>query len=274
MWRLGLGYRRAMHDWIAAEPEAVDCLEVTAEHFFEGGASTLKNLAEKYHLYVHGLGLSLGTPGPLDSQVLKSFAQVARWAKAEWVSEHVAFTRAGGVDLGHLNPVPKNENSLQVLTEHAIEVREVCGKPLILENITSDLQVGGTMAETEFLNRLCDAANCGLLLDVTNLFINSKNHGYEALDWLRQVQPEYIRQLHIVGYSLVEGRYRDQHSAAIQEDLMDLFREVIDYSEVQAVILERDQRMDEIDEIEKELIRLRQILEQHRPRQRDCQIAE
>src|SRR6185369_5792822 len=102
---IGVGYRRELSAWIDTRPLGVTCLEITAEHFYAGCTERLAQLAKNFHLFVHGLGLSLGTPGPLDHQRLEQFARVAALADPDWISEHVAFTRTAEVDLGHLNPV-------------------------------------------------------------------------------------------------------------------------------------------------------------------------
>ncbi len=256
MRRLGVGYRKALDDWLNTRPTQVKSLEITAEHFFDSGDEFLTTLSESYPLLVHGLGLSLGTPGPLCKDTLSKFARVAKAANAEWVSEHVAFSRTADVDLGHLNPVPHNEESLKVLVDHALEVSAVCGRPLVLENITSSLKVPGSISETDFLNRLCQQANCGLLLDATNLFINAKNHNYDPFAWFRELEPSSIRQMHVVGYHQRDGVYHDSHSAVIQDDLLELIIAIVEYSDVEAITLERDGRLDETEEIENELNRL------------------
>src|SRR5207237_818107 len=133
-------------------------------------------LSKDFSLFVHGLGMSLGTPGPLDKQRMEMFKSVVDRANPLWISEHVAFTRAGEIDLGHLNPIRASRESLQIVSDHAIELSEYCGKKLLLENITSHIQLPGEMSETDFLGMLCEKAHCGLLLDVTNLFVNSQNH--------------------------------------------------------------------------------------------------
>jgi uncharacterized protein (UPF0276 family) len=252
---------------LARRPAGVGNLEITAEHFFSGGESLLRELAKDYDLFVHGLGLSLGTPGPLCESTLEQFARVAEIAEAKWVSEHVAFSRTADVDLGHLNPLPRTEESLSNMIEHTIEVSQRCQRPMVLENITASLDVGGTMEETEFLNRLCDSANCGLLMDVTNLFINSKNHGYDPAAWVRRIDASRITQLHVVGYSEHAGVYHDHHSNRIQDDLMELIEFVLEYADVQAVTLERDERLEAVDEIEAELDRLNGVINRYFPEQ-------
>jgi len=189
----------------------------------------------------------------------KSVARVVRLANPEWISDHIAFTRTAEVDLGHLNPVPPTREILSVIADHAREVSERCGKPMLLENITSHIQLTGDLSETDFLNQLCERANCGLLLDVTNLFINSRNHGFDALKWLHEIEPRHIRQLHIVGYSRAGERYTDSHSQPIQEELIELARAVVNHAPVQAIILERDEDLPATDELELEIAKLKRI---------------
>jgi len=253
---IGVGYRRELAQWIASRPPEVGCLEITAEHFFDGGKEKLSKLTKDYPLFVHGLGLSLGTPGPLDQSTLDKFAAVVEAAQPEWISEHVAFTRSEEIDLGHLNPIPPSVETLAVLVDHAIEVSERCGRTLILENITTHLRLDGDLSETEFLNKLCERAGCGLLLDVTNLFINSRNHKFDAGRWLRELEPSRIAQLHVVGYSLRDGYWHDLHAEPIQNDLFELVCDVLNYAPVRSVIIERDARFPCTDELTQDLKRL------------------
>jgi len=257
--KIGIGYRRELSSWVASKPAAVDCLEITAEHFFHNGEEHLAALAKQYPLYVHGLGLSLGTPGALDQNHLDKFARVVKTANPAWISEHVAFTRTGEADLGHLNPVPPSRQMREVIASHAQEVAERCGKPMLLENITSHVKLTGDLSETDFFNELCERARCGMLLDVTNLFINSRNHHFDPVEWLHAIEPKHIVQLHIVGYSRSGERYTDSHGAPIQEELIALAREVVRYAAVQAVILERDEDFPGIDGLETEISKLVRI---------------
>ncbi|MEO6036633.1 MAG: DUF692 domain-containing protein [Verrucomicrobiota bacterium] len=246
----GIGYRRELDAWIDGKPRGVDCLEITAEHFFSNGEKRLAQLAKDFHLFVHGLGLSLGTPGKLNPDRLDQFARVVKIADPDWISEHVAFTRTAEVDLGHLNPVPPTREMLNIIADHAREVSERCGKPILLENITSHVRLSGELSETDFLNELCERADCGLLLDVTNLFVNSRNHDFDPLEWLHEIEPRHITQLHIVGYSRAGERYTDGHSQPIQNELIELARAIADYAPVKAIILERDEEFPAPQELE------------------------
>ena len=271
MRRVGVGYRRELAGWIAQRPPEIGCLEITAEHFFDGGKQLLRELSRDYPLFVHGLGLSLGTPGPLDAATLTQFAEVVETAEPQWISEHVSFTRSDEVDLGHLNPIRPDQRSLDVITEHACELMEQFHLPLLLENVTSYLRIEGDFREPDFLNRLCQQSGCGLLLDVANLFINSKNHGFDAIDWLKELECSYIRQLHVVGYSFHEDVWRDYHQEAIQDELFELLDWLLDAAPVESIIVERDSNFPGPKAMTQELKQLEAAFERHRP---DCGAGE
>jgi uncharacterized protein (UPF0276 family) len=259
MAMVGVGYRQPLAGWIDSQPSGLECLEITAEHFFDGGHERLRQLRGRFALFVHGLGLSLGTPGPLDAERLDRFARVVEAAQPEWISEHVAFTRTPETDLGHLNPIRPTRESARLIADHARAVADRCQRPIILENITSHLRINGELSEPEFLNAVCEAADCGLLLDVTNLFISSRNHGFDALEWLRALDPARIVQLHIVGFAQRGERYADDHAHPVQPELLDLAREVIAYAPVRAIILERDVDFPAAETMADELDKLRRL---------------
>ncbi len=261
---VGVGYRGPLADWITTQPETVGCLEITAEHFFSGGEDRLAWLAERFPLFVHGLGLSLGTPGPLDDNTLRAFKRVVDIACPLWISEHVAFTRSEETDLGHLNPIPPSRRSLDVIVDHAKELADVCQRPVILENITSHIALKGELSEPDFLNELCDRAGCGLLLDATNLFINSRNHSFDPLRWLEELNLSNIVQMHVVGYSFNDGVWSDHHGTAIQDELFELVAHIVTRSPVRAVIIERDAHFPAPEELESELRRLEDVCESAR----------
>jgi hypothetical protein len=263
--RIGIGYRHELVPWLARHPRSISCLELTAEHFYDNPQRMAAFAAwrdyspTRLSCFVHGLGLSLGTPGPLDRTRLDQFAEVAEASGADWISEHVAFTRTSETDLGHLNPVPPTRESVRIMAEHALELSARCKKPLLLENITSHVRLRGELSETEFLNDLCGRASCGLLLDVTNLYVNSRNHGFDPVRWLHEIEPKNIQQLHIVGYSRRNEQFIDDHSKAVQPELLELARAVISCAPVKAIILERDADFPGQTEMDAELTKLESL---------------
>lgn len=257
---IGLGYRAGMSRWLSAGAPDVECLELTAEHFFDASDAAISTLGERYPCSVHGLGLSLGTPGPLDEATLSRYSRVARLARARWATEHVAFTHAAGIDLGHLNPVAPTASNLALLLEHAFAVHEATGLPVCLENIAADLRLTGTLTEPDFLNALCESPHIRLLLDVTNLFVNAHNHGFDPYAWIAELQPGIVRQIHVVGFGTKGGRMVDDHRAPIQCEILDLMAAAADRHDVDAVILERDLDIPGPEGLIGELLRVRRSL--------------
>jgi uncharacterized protein len=257
---IGLGHRPTLASWLADGVSEVNCVELTAEHFFDAPDAAISRIGDQYVCSVHGLGLSLGTPGPLDAPTLRNYARVARLSKAQWVSEHVAFTRTAEVDLGHLNPVAPTRDNLKLLTDHVQQVQVATARPIRLENITTELRLSGSFSEPEFLNALCEWPDVGLLLDVTNLFINARNHRFDAEDWLSELQPGVVRQMHIVGYGEEYGRLVDDHRSPIQPELLELMAAAAERHDVEAVFVERDLDIPGPPELVGELSRVRQAL--------------
>ena len=195
MTRIGVGHRPELALWIDSRPPEIGCLEIVAEHFADPKRFwRLRTIAETYPLSLHSLGLSLGTPGPLDHEALTRLVEIVAVAEPLWVSEHIGFCRTAEVDLGHFNPVSPTRESIRVIADHAREVVEACGRPLILENITANRTIPGELLETDFLNRLSEESGCGLLLDVTNLFVNARNFGFDPYTWLRDIDPHPCHQ--------------------------------------------------------------------------------
>ncbi|MCB1221891.1 MAG: DUF692 domain-containing protein [Planctomycetales bacterium] len=238
---IGIGWRRNLAGMISIGDDRIQCLEIVPDHFLDSGRQQLAELSGRYPVFVHGLSCSLGTPGPMDEEYLRGFKQVCDACQPHWISEHVAFTRAGGIDLGHLNPLSPTRANLQTIASNAQELQERLERPLLLENITSSIRLQGDMPENEFLVELCRRADCRLLLDVTNLFINARNHGFDPQRWLELVPAELVVQLHVVGYQLDgNGRYHDSHDQPLQADLLELIGLVMESHQPEAVILERD----------------------------------
>jgi len=256
---IGIGHRQPLAGWIRSRPSEIQMVEVTAEHFFDSDGESLRQLRQAYPLAVHGLGLSLGTRGPVDALTLDRFEAVVKAADPLWVSEHVAFTRTPEVDLGHLNPVSPTRENAAVLAEHALEIMERCKKRLLLENIATHVRLEGDLSEPEFLNQVCERSGAELLLDVTNLFVNARNHGYDPVEWLSALDDSRIVQLHVVGYTEAFGRYHDRHAERPQREIWELVESVVSRASIEGIILERDENFPPVEELAAELRTLREV---------------
>ncbi|MFL2942721.1 MAG: DUF692 domain-containing protein [Limisphaerales bacterium] len=260
---VGLGFRDRYSTDLFSDDPGVDFLEITADHFFEASASKqrqLELLRDRYTLIPHGLDLSLGSAEGLDAEYLSQLANLVNALNPPWWSEHIACTRAGGIQIGHLSPVPFNEKGRQVVVQNIHRVQEQIPVPLILENITYDVTLpGGSEVEGEFLARIMEETGCGLLLDITNLYTNTVNHGLDATVFLNALPAEHVVQLHFTGGHEANGRLVDSHSRATPEPVWDLMATVLQQFPVKGIILERDENLPPYEELRAEMHRARQL---------------
>lgn len=241
---VGMGYRDTYAREMFEFAEQIDFLEITADHFLDvpdARLHFLDQLREQFTLIPHGLNLSLGSAEGLNRDYLQQLAQLVHAVNPPWWSEHICFTQSGGVEIGHLAPVPFSSNGLSTLCENIRIATDAIEAPLILENITYPFNMPGTNRnEIDFLCELLERTDCGLLLDVTNLFINSVTHGYDAREFLHQLPADSIVQLHFVGCELVDGKWVDNHGQSTNPEIWGLLDAVFEYAPVKGVILERD----------------------------------
>ena len=265
---VGLGFREPFRAEIFLNRDRVDFVEITADHYL--GASSEKSaelalLEDHFPVIPHGLNLSLGSAEGLDLDYLDALAALVNRIDPPWWSEHVAFTHSGGVEIGHLTPLPFTREALDALCANIDEVRRRIESPLILENISYILAwPGAEMDEAEFLTELTYRTECGLLLDVTNLYTNAVNHGFDPADFLNRLPLERVVQLHVAGGHWHEGLLIDSHSRPIPPEVWALTEEVVARAPVKGIILERDETLPPIDELLTDLDRARAIGRRHR----------
>jgi len=252
--RVGIAYRPALASWIESRPP--QCLEVAAEPFYKAGERQLRGLAALCPLVVHSTRLSLGTPGPIDPEELHWLARVVAAADPLWVSDHLGFSRTAEVDLGWTVPVVPGPESLAVVVSHVREVQEQLGRPFLVENVVHFLPTAGVRSEPELLNTLCRETGAGILLDLTALVVNARNHGFDPRRWLRDLALEHVAQLHVGGCALDGERWHDSHRDPVPDEVLELAAEVLRAAPVRAVILERDGRYPPPAALEAELGRL------------------
>lgn len=265
---VGLGYRALHFSDLFLQRREVDFLEITADHFFDAPPERLEQLAllrEHFTLIPHGLNLSVGSADGLSTDYLEKFAELAGNLNPPWWSEHLAFTRAGGVEIGHLTPLPFTREAVAAVAANVKRARQAIPFPLILENITYTISLPGQeMGEGEFLRRVVDATGCGLLLDVTNLFINSANLGFDPRRWLDEAPLDAVVQLHFVGAQRSGERWVDTHSAAVGPDIWSLMDEVLQRCAPRGTILERDDEIPPLEELVPDLREARALGRKHK----------
>ncbi|MGE0482055.1 MAG: DUF692 family multinuclear iron-containing protein [Phycisphaerae bacterium] len=269
---VGLGYREPLRAEIFRHRDEIDFLEITADHFFDPTPerrALLDLLHEHFTLIPHGLDLSLGSAEGLDESYADKFAALIQRLEPPWWSEHIAFTRAGGVRIGHLAPLPFTREAAEVVCRNVAAMQARVGRaapatPLILENITYTVAMpDAEMSEGAFVRTVLEGCGAGLLLDVTNVYANAVNHGRDPLALLDEFPLERVVQLHFVGGYWRDGVFIDGHSAPTPPEVWELLDAVCARAPVRGVILERDEHIPAMRELVPELRRAREILRRH-----------
>jgi uncharacterized protein (UPF0276 family) len=246
---LGIGWRPEIAGLIADLPGLRFC-EVVAEALRHDGVlpEPLAALRRRGVTVVpHGTRLSLGGAEPLDPHRVQHFASVAAALEAPLVSEHVAFVRAGGLEAGHLLPVPRTREALRVLARNVRTLRAELDTPLALEPIAALFDwPEDELTEADFLTELLDQTGAWLLLDVANCYANARNRGTDPAELLDRLPLERVAYMHVAGGDEHGGIYHDTHTAPTPEPVLALVRELCarlgDQGGPPALMLERDGR--------------------------------
>ena len=261
---VGLGFRPQFKTEVFLNRPKIDFLEITSDHYIDSPPKKLEELellAEHFPLIPHSLELSLGSAEGIDEEYLAKLADVVAIARPAWFSDHICFTRSGGIKIGHLAPVPFTEEALEVFIRNIEKVRKRIDVPLILENITYNIEYPwNEMSEGEFIRRLLEETDCGLLLDVANLYINSVNLDFNWQTYLDELPCDRVVQLHFVGAHRGHERLIDAHADAMDGDIWNVFREVSVRCDIKGAILERDENFPVFDELLAELETAREIV--------------
>ena len=251
----GVGWRPELALAIDRRP-GLGFVEVIAEDFFGSALPpAVERLRERGVTVVpHGIGLSLGGAEPPHPERLAALAALARRVQAPLVSEHLAFVRAGGVESGHLLPLPRTREALDVVVANVRAAQEALPVPLALENVAGLFEwPGAEMDEATFLAEVLERADVLLLLDVENVYANCRNHGADPGAFLDRLPLERLAYVHVAGGVERDGLYHDTHTYPVPAPVLDLLEELSARAEVPGTLLERDDRFPDDAELYAEL---------------------
>jgi hypothetical protein len=238
----GIGWRPQIDAAIAAA-DGLGFVEVIAESVGRHGLPAGVAAARERGLQVvpHGVSLSLGGAERPDRDRLAHLASVAERVDAPLVSEHIAFVRAGGRESGHLLPVPRTREALAILAENVAIAQDALRVPLALEHVAALVEwPGAEMDEATFVSELIERTGALLLLDLSNLFANAHNHGWDALESLSRFPLERIAYVHVGGGTFRDGVYHDTHAHPVVAQVLHLVEELCLLVDPPGVLLERD----------------------------------
>lgn len=254
-FEIGIGWRPELALSIARDA-TIDFVEIVAENISPDRIPLpLEQLVERgVKVVPHGISLSLGGAEPPSSKRLSHMARLAEDLNAPLVSEHFAFVRAGGLEAGHLLPLQRTRDALDLLVENILEAKEALPVPLALENIATLFEwPRAEMDEATFIAEALERTDALLLLDVSNLYANARNHNWDAKEYIDRLPLERLAYVHIAGGISRKGLYHDTHAHTIPAGALDLLAEVCSRVDIPGVMLERDDHFPEWSELVAEL---------------------
>jgi len=249
----GIGLRPPHYADVAAGRAPVDWLEVISENFMvEGGnpRRMLRAARERHPVVLHGVSMSLGSMDPLDDRYLEALAALAREVQPAWISDHLCWSSFGGHSAHDLWPLPYTEEALEHVAARVARVQEQLGRRILVENVSSYVTFRhSTLSEWEFLAALAERADCGLLLDINNVFVSARNHGFDPIAFLDGVPVARVGQYHLAGHSDKGTHLLDTHDHPVCDDVWALFRHAVRRLGPRATLLERDDDIPPLDEL-------------------------
>ena len=266
----GFGFRRCMSETLKEiDPNGFDFLEIAPENWMGLGGrfgKAFKQYTEKHPFMAHGLSLSIGSPSPLDMGFLTRLKAFLKEHNIRGYSEHLSYCSDDG-HLYDLMPIPFTAEAVKYVAERIRQVQDVLEQKIAMENVSYYAAPGAEMTEQEFLLAVLEEADCDLLLDVNNIYVNSINHGYDAEAFLRAMPAERIMYLHIAGhYNEAEDLIVDTHGAPVVDPVWSLLESTYDQFGLVPTLLERDFNIPPLPELLAEVDQVRSYQNQWKMR--------
>ena len=223
----GIGLRRCHYTKILDEQPPMDWFEVISENFMvEGGRplQVLEGIRAHYPIAMHGVSLSIGSVDPLNVAYLKQLAATARRFEPAWISDHLCWTSFGGRNLHDLLPLPYTEEAIRHVAGRIRQVQQILGRTILIENVASYLEfTSSRLSEWAFLGAVADEADCAILLDINNIFVNAFNHGFDPILYINSVPVNRVIQFHLAGHRDHSSYLLDTHDQPIRSEVWTLY---------------------------------------------------
>jgi len=258
---IGVGLRTVHFAHILAEHPAVDWFEVLSENFMDTGGRplhVLDQVTERYPVALHGVSMSIGSTDPLDREYLRKLKALAARTRARWVSDHLCWTGVMGRNVHDLLPMPYTEEALRHTVSRTKAVSDILERPLVLENPSSYVEfAASSMTEWEFLSRLAEDADCGLLLDVNNVYVSSFNHGFDPRTYIEGIPADRVVQYHVAGHTHKGTHIVDTHSDHAVAEVWELYRLAWERTGPTATLYEWDEDIPPFEVVHAEALKAR-----------------
>ena len=262
----GVGLRREHFARVLADSTQVDWFEILTENFMVRGGRALHVLGRvrrDYPIVLHGVSLSIGSTDPLNVAYLAELRALADSVEPAWVSDHLCWTSIGGHNSHDLLPLPYTEEALLHVRDRVLAVQDHLGRRIALENVSTYLTFpGSTLSEWDFLAELASSADCGLLLDINNVYVSAKNHGFDPEKYIDALPFDRIWQVHLAGHTDLGTHRLDTHSRPVCDEVWELYRFASRRIGAVASTIEWDADIPDWDTLEAESLRAKEIRSQ------------
>jgi len=249
----GIGLREPHLPYIINNKPNVSWFELLTDNYMQTNGPLLHQIDQvraEYPVTFHGVGMSLGSVGPLDREYLQDLRQLMTRYEPAWVSDHLAFTYVGEKYFHDLLPMPYNDEALEHLTQRILQVQDILGTTLVVENISSYLQYrDSTISEAEFIAELSWRTDCKLLLDINNVYVNSVNHGFDAREYLATIPYDKVAEIHLGGYDDRGDYLLDAHNKEVMPAVWQLYAEVIQINPHIPTLIEWDNNLPDFESL-------------------------
>ena len=223
----------------------------------------LDQVAERYPVVLHGVSLSVGSTDPIDFEYLKKLKALGKRVNARWVSDHLCWTGVTGLNTHDLLPMPYTDQALRHTIERVRNIQDFLERPIALENASTYLEFSASKwPESEFIAALAEEADCGILLDVNNVYVSSFNHGFDPKKYIDNIPKDRVVQMHLAGHTNKGTHILDTHSDYVINTVWELYRYAHRKLGGVATLLEWDANIPEFDVVHGEALKARQFREQ------------
>jgi uncharacterized protein (UPF0276 family) len=253
----GLGLRKPHYADFLETRVPVDFVEVISENFMIAGGrprDTLRRIRERHPVALHGVSMSVGSADGLDREYLQRLKALVAEIEPLFVSDHLCWTRIEGFSAHDLLPLPYTEEALDIVCANVLQAQDALGRAMLIENPSSYMTFAeSVMSEWEFLDALCARTGCELLLDVNNIFVSARNHGFDPLLYLAGVPAGRVRQIHLAGHSQGRECLIDTHDRPVPPAVWALYAAAVERFGSVPTMIERDDDIPPLSELLAEL---------------------
>ncbi|PYT89197.1 MAG: hypothetical protein DMG41_09025 [Acidobacteria bacterium] len=261
---IGIGLRAPHYDHILTRKPVVDWFEIIFENFMIGGGRPLRildQILEQYRVVQHGVSMYFGSANRPDREHLRRLKSLVKRTGTPWVSDHLCWGSVDGTYTHDLLPMPYTFEAAKITAQKLRYVRDFLEVPIAVENVSSYAEYHvSEMTEWEFLNEVVERADCGILLDVNNIYVSSQNHNFNPLTYINSVPADRVAQIHIAGHSKFEKFILDTHDHPVLDPVWKLYDRAIQRAGHTATLLEWDDRIPSFQEVHDEALRADRFL--------------